>query len=318
MADESAKFMTIQKIAAGDNAAGFPKEVLAPIWKRAFEGSLVQQIAGTTPVSLAGNAMPYPTGRPVAGIVGEAGEKPVTEVSVGIKTFTPKKAAAIVVLSKEALMANPLGAFDDLQQQLSQAIADTIDTAVLFGKDTKTGTALTGVESVNDTPHVVTLDPAQEVEAVVAASREAYRQRGLSITVEPLPTGCQVLADPIYFHSILTNLLDNSAKYKDKATGQVTITGAVEGQDFCLTVDDDGPGVPPEALPRLFDVFYRNDPARKNPDQGSGLGLAIVAKSMERMGGTIRAENRPQGGLRMVLRIPQTEGEMDHETHSDR
>lgn len=165
MADESAKFMTIQKIAAGDNAAGFPKEVLAPIWKRAFEGSLVQQIAGTTPVSLAGNAMPYPTGRPVAGIVGEAGEKPVTEVSVGIKTFTPKKAAAIVVLSKEALMANPLGAFDDLQQQLSQAIADTIDTAVLFGKDTKTGTALTGVESVNDTPHVVTLDPAQEAAA---------------------------------------------------------------------------------------------------------------------------------------------------------
>ncbi len=76
----------------------------------------------------------------------------------------------------------------------------------------------------------------------------------------------------------------------------MTITGAVEGQDFCLTVDDDGPGVPPEALPRLFDVFYRNDPARKNPDQGSGLGLAIVAKSMERMGGTIRAENRPQGG----------------------
>ena len=162
------------------------------------------------------------------------------------------------------------------------------------------------------------LDPAQEVAAVVAASREAYRQRGLSITVEPLPTGCQVLADPIYFHSILTNLLDNSAKYKDKATGQVTITGAVEGQDFCLTVDDDGPGVPPEALPRLFDVFYRNDPARKNPDQGSGLGLAIVAKSMERMGGTIRAENRPQGGLRMVLHIPCTEGGIDHETHPDR
>ena len=166
------------------------------------------------------------------------------------------------------------------------------------------------------------LDPAQEVEAlgfaIPTTTVKAYRQRGLSITVEPLPTGCQVLADPIYFHSILTNLLDNSAKYKDKATGQVTITGAVEGQDFCLTVDDDGPGVPLEALPRLFDVFYRNDPARKNPDQGSGLGLAIVAKSMERMGGTIRAENRPQGGLRMVLRIPCTEGGIDHETHPDR
>lgn len=165
MADESAKFMTIQKIAAGDNAAGFPKEVLAPIWKRAFEGSVVQKVAGKTPVSLAGNIMPYPTGRPVAGIVGEGEAKPVTEVSMGLKSFVPKKAAAIVVLSKEAIMANPLGAFDDLQAQLSQAIADTIDTAVLFGKNTTGGTVLSGVESVNDTPHVVTLDPAQEATA---------------------------------------------------------------------------------------------------------------------------------------------------------
>lgn len=160
MADE-AKFMTIQKIASGDNAAGFPKEVLAPIWKRAFEGSLVQRVAGSTPVSLAGNAMPYPTGRPVAGIVGEGEAKPVTEVKVGLKTFAPKKAAAIVVLSKEAIMANPLGAFDDLQGQLSQAIADTIDTAVLFGKNTTGGADLAGVQSIDSTTNVVTLDPAQ-------------------------------------------------------------------------------------------------------------------------------------------------------------
>lgn len=161
MADESAKFMTIQKIASGDNAAGFPKEVLAPIWKRAFEGSLIQQVAGQTPVSLAGNAMPYPTGRPVAGIVGEGEAKPVTEVKVGLKTFAPKKAAAIVVLSKEAIMANPLGAFDDLQGQLSQAIADTIDTAVLFGKNTTGGADLSGVQSIDSTTNVITLDPAQ-------------------------------------------------------------------------------------------------------------------------------------------------------------
>lgn len=160
MADE-AKFMTIQKIASGDNAAGFPKEVLAPIWKRAFEGSLVQRVAGSTPVSLAGNAMPYPTGRPVAGIVGEGEAKPVTEVKMGLKTFAPKKAAAIVVLSKEAIMANPLGAFDDLQGQLSQAIADTIDTAVLFGKNTTGGADLAGVQSIDSTTNVVTLDPAQ-------------------------------------------------------------------------------------------------------------------------------------------------------------
>lgn len=69
-------------------------------------------------------------------------------------------------------------------------------------------------------------------------------------------------------------------------------------------MDDDGPGAPEAALPKLFDAFYRNDPSRNNPDQGSGLGLAIAAKSLERMGGSIRAENRPGGGLRMTVHIP--------------
>ena len=97
---------------------------------------------------------------------------------------------------------------------------------------------------------------------------------------------------------------DNSAKYKDKETGTVSITGRIEGTNILLFVDDDGPGVPDEALPKLFDVFYRNDPSRKKPHQGSGLGLAIVWKTMERMGGTIHAENLSAGGLRMALEIP--------------
>lgn len=71
-----------------------------------------------------------------------------------------------------------------------------------------------------------------------------------------------------------------------------------------LCVDDDGPGVPDEALDKLFDVFYRSDPARQNPNQGSGLGLAIAAKDAERMGGAIHAENRPGGGLRIILELP--------------
>ena len=62
--------------------------------------------------------------------------------------------------------------------------------------------------------------------------------------------------------------------------------------------------MPEEALPKLFDVFYRSDPSRKNPNQGSGLGVAIVAKSAARMGGSVHAENRPEGGLRIVLEFP--------------
>lgn len=84
-----------------------------------------------------------------------------------------------------------------------------------------------------------------------------------------------------------------------------------------LLVDDDGPGVPVQALPKLFDVFYRSDPSRQNPNQGSGLGLSIVSKTMERMGGTVLAENQPEGGLRMVLEIPLAQGGQKHETDSE-
>lgn len=161
MADNAAKVATIAKLTAGGNAEGFPKEVLAPIWERAFAGSVVQQVAGTVPVSLAGNAVSMPVGQPVAGIVQESADKPVVDVSVGLKTFSPVKTAAIVSISKEALMANPLNAFDDLEGQLGEAIARSIDTAVIHGKDALTGAALTGKESLASTTNVVELDPAK-------------------------------------------------------------------------------------------------------------------------------------------------------------
>ena len=136
------------------------------------------------------------------------------------------------------------------------------------------------------------------------ASSDEYLGRGLRIELRSLPEAAAVEADPTYFRSILQNLLDNSAKYKGKETGTAAISGEISAEKFFLYVDDDGPGVPEEALPKLFDVFYRSDPSRKNPNQGSGLGVAIVAKSAARMGGSVHAENRPEGGLRIVLEFP--------------
>lgn len=162
------------------------------------------------------------------------------------------------------------------------------------------------------------LDAVREIVDFIHASAEDYQRRGLTIQAGPLPQKAVIEADPAYFLSILRNLLDNSAKYKKKEIGAVWITGETAGAQVRLYVDDDGPGVPQEALPKLFNVFYRNDPSRRNPDQGSGLGLAIVWKTVERMGGAIRAENRPGGGLRMVLEIPlmkegnKDEADFDH------
>ena len=151
------------------------------------------------------------------------------------------------------------------------------------------------------------LDAVKEIVDFIQASAKEYRRRGLVIEIGSMPQNAVIAADPTYFRSILMNLLDNSAKYKDKEVGAVSIQAEIAGQFFQLYVDDDGPGVPPEVLPKLFDVFYRNDPSRKNPNQGSGLGLAIVWKAIERMDGSICAENLPQGGLRMAIKIPLAE-----------
>lgn len=160
------------------------------------------------------------------------------------------------------------------------------------------------------------LDAVKKIKDFAWASSEEYRRRGLQIEVGAMPNSAIIKADPTYFRSILINLLDNSTKYKEKETGTVLITGRIEGTDLLLFVDDDGPGVPDEALLKLFDVFYRSDPSRENPNQGSGLGLAIVAKTIERMGGAICAENLPNGGLRMVLALPLAGGE-ENETNSN-
>lgn len=153
------------------------------------------------------------------------------------------------------------------------------------------------------------IDVVKEITDFVRVSADTYCRKGLKIIIGPMPQKLMIEADPSCFRSVLMNLLDNSANYKEKKTGVVSITGREEGADALLYVDDNGPGVPPEALPKLFDVFYRSDPSRKKTNQGSGLGLAIVEKTMERMGGIICAENLPKGGLRMVLRIPLAKGE---------
>lgn len=111
---------------------------------------------------------------------------------------------------------------------------------------------------------------AEEVADFLQASAEAYAGRGLRVACRGIPPDAYIEADPTYFRSILTNLLDNSAKYRKGDQDRATIAGERAGRQIRLFVDDDGPGVPEAALPKLFDAFYRNDPSRKNPDQGSG------------------------------------------------
>ena len=106
------------------------------------------------------------------------------------------------------------------------------------------------------------------------------------------------------FTRVLRNLWENSGKYRRGDNAHVRISLAEEGGVLALDVDDDGMGAAPEELPRLFDSFYRTDPARANVAAGSGLGLAVVRQIVTASGGTVRAAASPLGGLRIHIEMP--------------
>lgn len=129
-----------------------------------------------------------------------------------------------------------------------------------------------------------------------------YTARGLDITTELAPF--TILADASELRQLLVNIADNSLKYKIKERALLRVELTDEGDRCTLSFTDDGIGVSPEVLPKLFDVFYRADPARTDRAKGSGLGLAIVEKTVRRMGGTVRAENAEGGGLAIIIELP--------------
>ena len=133
---------------------------------------------------------------------------------------------------------------------------------------------------------------------------EAVAEEQASVDVSVDVPDMTVLADRELLRRIAVNLLDNSRKYGGRADVRVRVTAEKRGAAADIAFTDNGAGVPPEQLPRLFDVFYRGDAARTTPGNGSGIGLAVVKKSAEELGGAVRAENAAGGGLRVVVTLP--------------
>jgi signal transduction histidine kinase len=154
------------------------------------------------------------------------------------------------------------------------------------------------------------IDIGKEISDFVSASEEEFKVKGLTIKTTDLPCETYIYADPLQLRSIFANLLENSAKYKKANTAEATIYSMTSDEAVNIVIEDNGPGVSEDALPKLFDAFYRVDQSRSNPNRGSGLGLAIVLKALERMGGNIKAENATKGGLRVIIRIPKMKGEL--------
>jgi two-component system, OmpR family, sensor histidine kinase BaeS len=109
--------------------------------------------------------------------------------------------------------------------------------------------------------------------------------------------------DPQRIDQVLANLLENVLRHATPP-GPVSVTVRREGDFAVIAVSDSGPGVPADALPRLFDRLYRVESSRTRGTGGAGLGLAICRSIVEAHGGTIEARASGLGGLEIVARLP--------------
>jgi signal transduction histidine kinase len=113
----------------------------------------------------------------------------------------------------------------------------------------------------------------------------------------------EILGDPDRLKQLLSNLVDNACRYTP-AGGSVTL-GLVEQDGVALlSVHDTGPGIPPDALPHIFERFYRADHARSREVGGTGLGLAISRVIAEAHGGRIEVESRVGAGSTFTVHLP--------------
>jgi two-component system sensor histidine kinase BaeS len=132
--------------------------------------------------------------------------------------------------------------------------------------------------------------------------------------VSRLPGGERVAidAEPVMVHGdderlrqLVGNLVQNALRHASQRPGAVSVKVRRKPPDALLQVEDDGPGIPPGALQRVFDRFYRVDRGRSRAHGGSGLGLAIVRHVAQEHGGQAWAENRADGrGARFSVTLP--------------
>ena len=117
---------------------------------------------------------------------------------------------------------------------------------------------------------------------------------------------------------ICHNLIGNTLKYRTADHSQVVIAVRKYREMAEIRIRDDGPGVRPDELERIFECFYRSDESRTSPQNGSGIGLAVVRQIAEGLGGSCRAENKE--GLEIVITLPLSgKGDNDEkDTHSGR
>ena len=149
------------------------------------------------------------------------------------------------------------------------------------------------------------LDLVELVSHSVERLRPEFADSELELQAQ-LPAGpVLVTADGLRLEQVVDNLLLNARRHGNTAS-RVEIEVSATDDEARIEVRDDGPGFAEDALPHVFERFYRDESARSR--EGSGLGLAIVREILLGHGGGVSAANRPEGGARLRVWLPRTKG----------
>jgi signal transduction histidine kinase len=152
-----------------------------------------------------------------------------------------------------------------------------------------------GALKLNRTP----LDIRTLVERAADLYREVAEERAITLTVDQ-PVPAEVDGDAVRLGQAVNNLLDNALKYTP-AGGRVVLATRVESEAVVITISDTGPGIPSAEREAIFRRLYRGDASRSR--RGFGLGLSLVNAIVDAHGGSVTADNAPEGGAQFIVRL---------------
>lgn len=247
-----------------------------------------------------------------------------------------KKATEHIGLSDEVIVEEGgtsdvrdlIRAFNDMQKRIHRLITERTETLAAVGHDLRTPlsrlqlrlegladaearNAMSGdlaemeamIDSLlaflggekNGEPLVRT-----DIAVTVATVVDAFQDQDADVTYDG-PDHLEINAHPMLLRRAIINLVENALHYGHRA--EVSVER--RSDEVLIRVDDDGPGIPEDKLEEVLRPFARLDQARQRNTRGLGLGLAIVAKAVDQEDGTLTLSNRPEGGLRVEIRLPQ-------------
>ncbi len=150
-------------------------------------------------------------------------------------------------------------------------------------------------------PQLTVLNIQEECRKVVTLLQPLAEDKDITLETDLPPEIPALRADPLLLPRVLENLLENAVKYSP-AHSRVMLAVRVEDSALRFTVQDQGPGIPPEDLPHLFEVFYRGE--QEGNTQGFGLGLAAVRRIIDAHGGRIWVDTAPGRGCAFHFTFP--------------